>query len=49
MRKYEWISHLEWLIMFLTLIVGFYRIHSKIESFKDRIDKFIEERKKEIK
>ena len=40
-EKNNWISHVEWVIMFVTLIGGFYAIESRIDSCNNRMDQFL--------
>jgi hypothetical protein len=40
MEKNNWLSHVEWVVMFVTLIVGFYRLESKIQNCSNRMDQF---------
>lgn len=41
MEKNNWISHIEWVIMFVTLIGGFYAIESRFDNCNNRIDQFL--------
>jgi hypothetical protein len=40
--KYSWVSHLEWLVMMVTLIGGFYTIDEKIDRQSSRTDRLYE-------
>ena len=40
-EKPHWMSHLAWLIMFISLISGFYNISSRIDFTNERIDKML--------
>jgi hypothetical protein len=37
-EKTSWISHIECVVMFVTLIGGFYSISSRIDNYNDRMD-----------
>lgn len=37
-----WINHAEWVILFITLVGGFYLIDSKIERSNERTDRLYE-------
>lgn len=41
MDKNNWISHIEWVVMFVTLVGGFYTIDSRIDNCHSRIDQFL--------
>ena len=41
MEKSNWISHAEWVIMFVTLLGGFYTVESRIDNCNNRIDQFL--------
>lgn len=40
--KYNWIGHVEWLTLFITLIGGFYLLDGKIERQSQRTDRLYE-------
>lgn len=42
MNDKSWISHIEWAVMFVTLIGGFYSIDSRIDAVNIRVDSTIE-------
>ena len=37
-EKTSWISHIEWVVMFVTIIGGFYSITSRIDNCNNRMD-----------
>ncbi len=41
MEKNNWISHIEWVVMFVTLIGGFYMIETRFDNCNNRIDQFL--------
>lgn len=52
METRNWASHLEFVVIFVTLLTGFYMIDGKIERQSQRTDKLYEmycETQKEIK
>lgn len=36
-----WISHIEWLVVFVTLLGGFYALDSRIDHMNSRFDQFL--------
>lgn len=40
-EKTNWISHAEWVVMFITLLGGFYTIETRIETCNNRMDQFL--------
>ena len=42
MIKNNWIGHLEWLTLFVTLVGGFYLLDGKIERQSQRTDRLYE-------
>lgn len=40
-EKSNWLSHAEWVVMFVTLLAGFYAIESRIDNCNNRIDQFL--------
>jgi len=41
MDKSNWISHIEWIVMFVTIIGGFYSIDCRIDNCNNRMDQFL--------
>ena len=41
MEKNNWISHVEWVIMFVTIIGSFFAIYSCINDCNSRFDQFL--------
>lgn len=41
MENKNWISHVEWIIVFVTLLGGFYSIDARIDSINSRFDQFM--------
>ncbi len=41
MENRNWLSHLEWIIVFITLIGGFYSIDARIDAINSRFDQFM--------
>jgi hypothetical protein len=42
MENKNWITHVEWVVMMITAIGGFYMIDGKIERQADKLDRTIE-------
>jgi hypothetical protein len=40
-QKSTWISHLEWVVLFVTLLGGFYSVNTRIDNCNNRIDQVI--------
>jgi hypothetical protein len=40
-QKSIWISHLEWVVLFVTLLGGFYSVNTRIDNCNNRIDQVI--------
>ena len=40
-NKNNWISHAEWVVMFITIIGSFYALHSTINECNSRFDQFL--------
>ncbi len=40
-KNNSFISHIEWLIVFLTLLGGFYALDNRIDSINSRFDQFM--------
>jgi len=40
-QKSNWISHLEWVVLFVTLLGGFYSVNSRIDNCNNRMDQFL--------
>ena len=40
-QKSIWISHLEWVVLFVTLLCGFYSVNTRIDNCNNRIDQVI--------
>ncbi len=41
MEKNNWLSHLEWVVLLLTILGSFYAIHSSINDCNTRFDQFM--------
>jgi len=41
MEKNSWLSHMEWVVMFVTLIGGFYMIETRFDNCNNRMDQFL--------
>lgn len=37
----KWINHIEWLVLFITLLGGFYAVDGRIDTLNSRIDNAI--------
>lgn len=37
----KWTTHIEWLIILMTIVGGFYTIHSSVDAINARFDQFI--------
>lgn len=41
LKKKNWISHAEWMTMFIALLGGFYSIDTRIDIHINRMDQFL--------
>lgn len=41
MKEGSMISHIEWLIVFITLLCGFYALDARIDAINSRFDQFM--------
>lgn len=41
MENKNWMSHIEWLIVFITLLGGFYSLDGRIDSINSIFDQFL--------
>lgn len=41
MKENNFLSHIEWIILFLTLVGGFYSIDGRIDAINSRFDQFM--------
>jgi hypothetical protein len=41
MENKTWLSHIEWIIVFITLIGGFYSLDARIDAINSRFDQFM--------
>lgn len=41
MENKGWLSHVEWVVMFVTLIGGFYSMDARIDATNARFDQFM--------
>lgn len=37
----NWLTHIEWLIVFITLLGGFYSLDARIDAINSRFDQFM--------
>ena len=40
-KNNNWLSHLEWLVVFVTLLGGFYALDGRIDMINSRFDQFM--------
>ena len=41
MEKHNWISHVEWIVILVTIIGSFFALHSNINECNSRFDQFM--------
>lgn len=41
MENKNWLSHVEWVIIFITLVGGFYSMDARIDAANSRFDQFM--------
>jgi hypothetical protein len=41
MDNRNWVTHAEWVVVFLTLLGGFYMVEMRLDSINSRFDQFL--------